>query len=148
MIRAGIPHVAVFAEIHGVAFPPGQRWGPDAVALQLGQPGSYGFIHPCGGIVLARAVAGEAEILTLAVRPEVRRQGIARALLGAAMREAASCGAGVMFLEVAAGNRPARALYAALGFAEIGRRRRYYAGGADALVLRAALTPPGSAPGR
>ena len=42
-----------------------------------------------------------------------------------------------MFLEVSAQNEPAQRLYAACGFVEIGRRARYYAGGIDALVLRA-----------
>jgi [ribosomal protein S18]-alanine N-acetyltransferase len=46
-----------------------------------------------------------------------------------------------MLLEVAAGNAPARALYAAAGFAEVGKRRRYYPDGSDALVLAAALVP-------
>jgi [ribosomal protein S18]-alanine N-acetyltransferase len=41
-----------------------------------------------------------------------------------------------MFLDVAEGNGPAAALYRGLGFAEVGRRRRYYPDGADALVLR------------
>jgi ribosomal-protein-alanine N-acetyltransferase len=45
-----------------------------------------------------------------------------------------------MFLEVSERNAAARALYAAAGFAEVGRRRRYYADGADALVLRRDLT--------
>jgi ribosomal-protein-alanine N-acetyltransferase len=46
-----------------------------------------------------------------------------------------------MFLEVAEANAAARALYAAAGFAEVGRRRRYYADGGDALVLRRGLSP-------
>ena len=56
----------------------------------------------------------------------------------------ATYGAGAMFLEVAAGNAPALALYAREGFAEVGRRRRYYSDGTDALVLRRDLTagPP------
>jgi [ribosomal protein S18]-alanine N-acetyltransferase len=45
-------------------------------------------------------------------------------------------GAGAMFLEVAAANGPALALYAREGFTEVGRRRRYYSDGTDALVLR------------
>jgi ribosomal-protein-alanine N-acetyltransferase len=48
-------------------------------------------------------------------------------------------GAAAMFLEVSDRNLPARALYAAAGFAEVGRRRRYYADGSDALVLRRGL---------
>jgi ribosomal-protein-alanine N-acetyltransferase len=56
-------------------------------------------------------------------------------LQGAVLRKAA-----VMFLEVAAGNVAALALYRAAGFAEVGRRVRYYADGSDALVMRRDLS--------
>ena len=147
MICVGREHAAALAMIHRAAFPPAAAWGVEAIALQLGLAGAFGFLDPRGGMVLARAVADEAEILTLAVAPEARRQGIARALLAAAIRAAEARGAAEMFLEVAAGNAPARALYFRCGFAEVGRRRRYYADGEDALVLRAALNPCESAAG-
>jgi ribosomal-protein-alanine N-acetyltransferase len=57
-------------------------------------------------------------------------------LLAGAMAQAASLGATAMFLEVSERNEAARALYAAAGFVPAGRRRRYYADGTDALVLR------------
>ena len=85
--------------------------------------------------------ADEAEILTIAVAPAAHRQGIGAALLAAAMAQAALRGAAAMFLEVAEGNAAARALYAAAGFRQSGRRRRYYPDGADALVLRRSLNP-------
>ena len=83
--------------------------------------------------------ADEAEILTLAVIPGQRRHGIGRALLRAATRRAEAMGAASMFLEVAVTNVAARALYATQGFAEAGIRRRYYADGTDALILRSTL---------
>jgi ribosomal-protein-alanine N-acetyltransferase len=49
--------------------------------------------------------------------------------------EAARQGAERLFLEVATGNAPARALYAAMGFVEIGQRRHYYPDGDDALIM-------------
>jgi ribosomal-protein-alanine N-acetyltransferase len=58
------------------------------------------------------------------------------------MQEAGRRGAGALFLEVAGANAAARALYARMGFRDVGRRRRYYADGTDALVMRAALNPP------
>jgi ribosomal-protein-alanine N-acetyltransferase len=58
------------------------------------------------------------------------------------MAQAVAGGAVAMFLEVAEGNAAARALYGAAGFAEAGRRRRYYADGGDALVLRRELAAP------
>ncbi len=132
-------HAAALALLHAQAFPPPERWGAGAMALQLGLPGAFGWLSQAGGMILARVVADEAEVLTLAVDPARRRLGLGRHLLREAMRSAAARGAGTMFLEVAEGNRAARALYGAAGFTQAGRRSRYYPGGGDALVLRAHL---------
>ncbi len=137
--RAGPAHAAALAAIHGAAFPQGERWGRDAMALQLELPGVFALIDPRGGMVMARVAADEAEILTLAVLPEQRRLGLGRALLAEAAAVAAGHGAVAMFLEVALRNMAARGLYGAMGFALVGQRRRYYADGDDALVLRKAL---------
>ena len=94
---------------------------------------------------MGRAAAGEAEVLTLAVRPAARRAGAGFALMRALGAEAGRRGAQELFLEVSERNAPARALYGACGAVEAGRRRRYYANGADALVLRITLTPCGAA---
>ena len=139
--RAGPAEAAALAAIHHAAFPPGERWGADAMALQLALPGVFALLHPQGGMVMARLAADEAEILTLAVHPHARRHGIARALLDQAARTVAAHGAASLFLEVALRNTAARTLYVAAGFAEVGRRRRYYADGDDALVMRRALSP-------
>lgn len=140
LVPATQAHAAALAAIHEAAFPIGERWGPDAIGLQLGLPGAFGFVSGRGGFILARAVADEAEILTLAVDPAAQRGGIGRALMDQAMSTARSRGAGAMFLEVSEINAAARALYAACGFSEVGRRARYYAGGVDALVLRATIS--------
>lgn len=124
------------AAIHQAAFPPGKSWGEDAIALQLALPGVFGSLDSRGGMLLGRVAAGEAEVLTLAVTPAMRRQGLAAALLQAAIAEARARGALALFLEVATGNAAARALYSRAGFVEVGQRRRYYADGSDALVLR------------
>ena len=138
---AGPAHAAALARIHAAAFPPGERWGPDAMALQLALPGIFALFDPRGGMIMARVAADEAEILTLAVHPDARRQGLARALLAEAARHAAAHGATALFLEVALRNTAARALYTGAGFTEVGRRRRYYADGDDALVMRLTLWP-------
>jgi ribosomal-protein-alanine N-acetyltransferase len=93
-------------------------------------------------MVLARVTVDEAEILTIAVDPVAQSQGLGRDLLQTAMDEAARRGAAAMFLEVSVSNAPARALYKAAGFSRVGRRRAYYIGGGDALILRASLSPP------
>jgi [ribosomal protein S18]-alanine N-acetyltransferase len=124
------------AALHLAAFTPAQAWGTDTVALLLALPGAFGLWRERAGLVLARMAADEAEILTFGVVPEARRQGHGAALLREAVAAARKRGAGAMFLEVAAANGPALALYAREGFAEVGRRRRYYSDGTDALVLR------------
>ena len=139
IIPATGAHVAVLAAIHAAAFPPRETWGEDAFSLQLALPGSLGLIDERGGMLLGRVAAGEAEVLTLAVTPAVRRQGIATALLREAATQARTNGAQRMFLEVATGNAVALALYRSVGFVEVGRRRQYYADQSDALVLCATL---------
>lgn len=136
---ASAAHVPALAAIHAEAFPPREAWAEDAFALQLALPGVFGLVDGRGGMVLARMADDEAEVLTLAVAAAAQRQGIGRRLLATAMAEARSRGARSIVLEVAVNNAPARALYEAAGFAEVGRRRHYYADGADALILRALL---------
>ncbi len=87
-------------------------------------------------------------MLTLAVEPELRGQGLGQALLLAALGVAENAGAEAMFLEVAADNGRAIALYEGAGFHQVGLRRGYYAnhggGAVDALVYRRPLNsaPP------
>ncbi len=81
--------------------------------------------------LLYRVVAGEGEILNLAVDPDYRRQGLARRLWAAVRTEAA-----VWHLEVRESNSAAIALYEALGFTRAGRRERYYADGEAAFLMR------------
>jgi ribosomal-protein-alanine N-acetyltransferase len=89
------------------------------------------------GMALLRVVAGEGELLRIAVHPEVRRQGLGGALLKAVLSAIAdACPLGV-FLEVRAANVAARRLYTREGFIESGRRRDYYqAPPEDAIVMQ------------
>ena len=75
---------------------------------------------------LYRIAADEAELLTIATRPDARRRGHARSVLREVEALARSAGAARLFLEVAETNLPARALYASAGFEEVGRRVDYY----------------------
>lgn len=143
LVLATTAHGAVMAALHARAFPPREQWEADAISLQLNLPGTFGALalHDAQpqGFVLARVVADEAEILTLAVDPGFRRQGVAGILLQDAETRAAQAGARSMFLEVAEPNAPARALYAGRDYRQVGLRRGYYADGANALVLRRQL---------
>jgi ribosomal-protein-alanine N-acetyltransferase len=137
--RATVAHATALATIHSAALPPREVWGEDAIFLQLGMPGAFGLIDERGGMLLGRVAADQAEVLTLAVAPAVRRQGIASGLLRAAKTHAATCGAAALYLEVATRNEAALALYRREGFSEAGRRLHYYADASDALVMCARL---------
>src|SRR4051794_10118687 len=137
IVRATKAHVTALAAIHAAAFPPGEAWGADAIGLQQALPGAFGLIDERGGMLLGRIAAEEAEVLTLAVMPAACRQGIATCLLRETKALVVSGAA--LFLEVATSNAAALALYRREGFVEVGRRRRYYADGSDALVMRVQL---------
>jgi ribosomal-protein-alanine N-acetyltransferase len=136
---AGAEEAAALAALHAAAFPPAEAWSAEAIARLLEMPGAFALHLPGRGFLLARVAAEEAEILTLAVLPGARRQGVGRALLVAAMAAAAAAGAKRLLLEVAEANVAARGLYASAGFVPVGRRRDYYSPGADALLLAAEL---------
>ena len=127
------------AAAHAAAFD--TPWSSDQIVGFLAAPGGYAFLversGAVAGFILCRVIAGEAEVLTLAVHPAHRRQGLARAMVEAA---AHAPGVQTLFLEVAADNAAAIGLYVSAGFARVGRRRGYYARvagpAADALVLR------------
>ena len=91
---------------------------------------------------MALVMADEGEIADVAVLPAAKRRGIARALLERMSAELAEEGVHALFLEVRESNTAARALYSALGFAEVGRRPAYYRHPSeDALLLRRDLAP-------
>ena len=78
----------------------------------------------------------EAHITTFGVLPDARRTGVGLRMLVAVADLALELGAARMTLEVRPSNQPARELYARLGFAEVGRRPRYYSDdGEDALIM-------------
>jgi ribosomal-protein-alanine N-acetyltransferase len=139
--RAGPTDCEVMAAIHAAAFAAPDAWNRDVFSQQLSLPGVFGLLHPAGGMILVRVAADEAEVLTLAVAPEVRRAGIAAALLRESAAAAAALGATAMFLEVSVAKTAARAAYGSAGFQPVGRRRRYYTDGSDAVVLRLKLDP-------
>lgn len=94
------------------------------------------------GFSLSRTIAGESELLLLAVAPHFRRRGIGRMLLDHFMEQAREHGSSRVHLEVREGN-PAVMMYRAVGFSSIGRRRKYYRGRTggefDALTLSCTL---------
>jgi len=137
--------VEEMARLHAACFVRPRPWSGADIIETLAAPAAFVRAEP-GGFAIGRVAADEAELLTLAVDPTMRRRGIGRRLLGRIEGEAAARGARRLFLEVAADNHAAIALYRAAGYGDIGRRPAYYvaAGEAvDALVLSRELEPQG-----
>jgi ribosomal-protein-alanine N-acetyltransferase len=89
------------------------------------------------GYLVAWVGAGAGHVGNLAVTPEARRHGVARALLDDLIERARAVGAESLTLEVRASNFAAQALYRAHGFRLAGLRRGYYRDtGEDALLMQ------------
>lgn len=133
------------ASVHAQAFD--TPWDESDFEGLVESAGVFGFLvrgEDPAGVLICRAVGGEAEILTVGVAPWARRQGVGLALMTAAIGAARTAGASDVFLEVDVDNAGAVALYEGLGFRRTGVRKGYYdrgaAGRADALVMRLDLT--------
>lgn len=129
------------AALHELGFASERSWSAQEFADLLSDP-HVTLLHDPHGFALTRTVAGESELLTLVVHPDHRRQQIADSLVTRWMTSAHATQA---FLEVAADNHAAQALYRKRGFAESGRRKAYYrragAASVDAVLMTAALPP-------
>ena len=115
------------ARLHARAFAgQGRAWGRDEFASLLSSPHVF-VTGSTDAFALGRAVADEAELLSVVTDPVHRLRGLARAALAAFEAEARNRGAGRAFLEVADDNSAAIALYRAAGYRETARRTGYYA---------------------
>jgi ribosomal-protein-alanine N-acetyltransferase len=136
---ASAAHLGLLAALHGACF--AEAWDEGALAALLATPGAFALVvtdeagEPAG-FVIGWTAAGDCEMLSLGVVPAARRQGLGRHLVEAFTGHARELGSAALFLEVAEDNGAALALYAAAGFAQVGRREGHYQGGAGA---RAAL---------
>ena len=135
------------AVLHGACFERG--WSLDDMAAYVADPVclvvSAHRDAQIIGVTICRRAADEAEILTLAVLPRSRQQGVGRAMLGEAARRLAARGVRRVFLEVAGSNAAGRALYQGAGAKEVGRRAEYYrSDGDDALVMSIAVAADGA----
>ena len=88
------------------------------------------------GFLCAWRVCQELSILNVATAPNMRRSGVARALLQQCLNRNLRTGLECVLLEVRPSNLAAIALYRSFGFSEIDRRLRYYSDGEDALVMQ------------
>lgn len=129
------------ADIHAESFFKG--WSEKDMLGHIQKDLCFGHGRPLEGFVILGHAADQAEILTIAVDPAARRQGLARKLLDIAETELTDLGVDTLFLEVAEDNAPAIAFYKTGGFEPIGKRPAYYKrekGRVGALIFRKRLS--------
>lgn len=119
------------SNLHKKCFP-NHPWSPDDFR-DLKQSGCE-IIMSQNGFIVYRIVLDEAEIITIGVNPEMRRQGIASAMIGIIEKNIKNQGVKKIFLEVAANNIPGQKLYKNHGFNRVGLRPKYY-DGIDAILM-------------
>ena len=121
------------ADLHGARF--ARAWSDGEFHALLGQEPVLGFVAIRSGLfvpkslvgfVLAREVAGEAEILSVAVSAQYSGLGLGWRLVHSAIREIRIRGGKSIFLEVDETNVAALALYKKLRFKQVGERKGYY----------------------
>lgn len=126
------------AILHAQSFTTPRPWTAGEFATILDDPLCFALVEK-GGFLFGRAVAGDAEVLTLAVDPQARRRGVGGRLVQGFLAEAQKRDAATAFLEVSEQNHAAISLYLRWGFVQVGRRNGYYkmpdARPLDALIL-------------
>ena len=119
------------ANLHKQCFPD-HPWSADEFA-DLKKSGCE-ILASDNGFIVWRAVADEAEIITIGVAPDARRQGIAEAMILLMEQELKKSSVVNVFLEVSEVNLPAKKLYEKCGFIPTGKRPKYY-NGTDAIIM-------------
>ena len=106
-------------------------WSREALEEELENPYAHYVVCTDGvgnvmGYIGSRIVLDSADITNVAVRPQYRRRGIARQLVGRMLEQMAAKGVTGVLLEVRESNLPAQNCYAQAGFTVVGRRKNYY----------------------
>ena len=132
-------HVPQVAALEKLCF--ADPWSENSVASELNNDLALWLVamndDTVVGYIGSQTVAGETDVMNIAVHPDWRRRGIAQSLIECLVVELKNRGSEALMLVVRASNAPAIALYEKLGFRQVGRRPNYYRNPKeDALILR------------
>lgn len=132
-------HVTEVLEIERVSF--GMPWSRDGFLRIITNPGVLAYVatvdEKVAGYVCAFIIGEDSEILKLAVRPEYRERGIARALNARCIKDLKEARCRKVYLEVRRTNGAAINLYESFGFRVVGVRKSYYRSPVeDALMMK------------
>lgn len=132
-------HVSQIAEIEKLCF--SDPWSENSISSELDNRLSFWLVALDGatvaGYVGSQSVLDMADMMNVAVHPDYRRQGIARQLVTELIHALTEKGMKSLTLEVRQSNAPAIALYAQLGFQQVGLRPNYYRNPKEnALIMR------------
>lgn len=138
LVRAMTPaDVAAVADLEVESFT--DPWPPAVFFEELALPGRAYVVAEDGGHVVAYGgimlVEEDAHVMTIAVHPSRRREGLGTSVLLALFDAALDAGARHLTLEVRESNHAAAALYQRFGFTAVGRRPRYYQDDEDAIIM-------------
>ena len=120
-------------------------WPAEQFRGEIGKPTRFFLIAESEQEIIAYAGAflpnagGEGDIMTIAVKPEFRRKGIAKELISRMESWAKARGAIAMMLEVDVTNDSAISLYKNIGYETLNIRKNYYGYGRDAQIMRRGL---------
>ena len=139
IVKMNLSHVPQVAKLEKLCF--SDPWSEKSVASELENELAHWLVAVEGdrvaGYVGSQTVCGETDMMNVAVHPDFRRQGIAEALVKGLVADLKEMGSRCLTLEVRASNIPAQKLYEKLGFAQVGKRPKYYRNPKeDALILR------------
>ncbi len=129
--------LAIMADVHASSFEKG--WTAADLMSTLAVPGAGALVVELAGTIYGfvqfQWVAGEAEINTICVLPNYRRQHFGQDLMEGLIQHLQAMGTTKLFLEVAENNEAARGLYERFGFQSSGVRKAYYADGQNAVTM-------------
>lgn len=124
-------------------------WSRRSIEAELTNECARYLVARAGGEVVGYAgmwlVLDEAHITNVAVRTDMRGQGLGRQLMCRLIQLAADSGMVWMTLEVRRSNKVAQNLYRSFGFIDVGYRKRYYEDNQeDALLMALEHLPEGN----